>query len=74
MSRLALRWCIARQEMTCVLTGARNLSQLKDDPKAFSHQLSAEVVSKLNELTDPVNHKIGSNPDYFQGRVNSRMR
>ena len=74
MSQLALRWCIAPPEMTCVLTGVRNLSQLEHNIQAFSHDLSADVVRKLNELTDPVTDKIGTNPDYFEGRGNSRMR
>lgn len=74
MSQLALRWCIAAPEMTCVLAGVRNPSQLEHDVQAFSRDLSAEVVEKLNDLTDPVTDKIGTNPDYFEGRVNSRMR
>jgi aryl-alcohol dehydrogenase-like predicted oxidoreductase len=74
MSQLALRRCIAPPEMTSVLTGVRSLSQLEHNVQAFSHDLSAEVVKKLNELTDPVTDKIGTNPDYFEGRSNSRMR
>lgn len=74
MSQLALRWCIARSEMTCVLTGVRNVSQLEEDIQAFSHDLSAEVLKRLNELTDPVTDKIGTNPDYFEGRSDSRIR
>jgi aryl-alcohol dehydrogenase-like predicted oxidoreductase len=74
MSQLALRWCITHSEITSVLTGVRNLSQLEHNIQAFSHHLSAEVVEKLNELTDPVTDKIGTNPDYFEGRSNSRMR
>jgi aryl-alcohol dehydrogenase-like predicted oxidoreductase len=74
VSQLALRWCIAAPEMTCVLAGVRNPSQLEHDARAFSRALSSEVVKKLNELTDPVTDKIGTNPDYFEGRSNSRMR
>lgn len=74
MSQLALRWCMARPEMTCVLAGVRNLSQLDDNMAAFSRDLSAEAVARLNEITDPVTEKIGTNPDYFQGRNDSRIR
>ena len=74
MNQLALRWCIALPEMTCVLTGVRNPSQLEDNIQAFSNHLSAEVAEKLNELTDPVTDKIGTNPDYFEGRDGSRTR
>ncbi len=74
MSHLALRWCVARRELTCVLAGVRNLSQLEDNIQALANGLSAEVVRKLGELSEPVNQKIGSNPDYFEGRANSRIR
>jgi aryl-alcohol dehydrogenase-like predicted oxidoreductase len=74
MSQLALRWCIAPPEITCVLTGVRTLSQLEESIQALSGDLSAEVVEELCQLTDPVTEKIGANPDYFQGRDESRMR
>jgi aryl-alcohol dehydrogenase-like predicted oxidoreductase len=74
MSHLALRWCIERREVSCVLAGVRNPSQLEDNIQALSNGLSAEIVRKLDELTEPVNQKIGSNPDYFEGRANSRTR
>ncbi|NOZ20389.1 MAG: aldo/keto reductase [Planctomycetes bacterium] len=74
MSRIALRWCIERREMTCVIAGVRNLEQLDDNIAAFSHSLPADAVRKLNELTDPVMEKIGTNADYFEGRGNSRIR
>jgi aryl-alcohol dehydrogenase-like predicted oxidoreductase len=74
MSQLALRWCIARQEVTCVLAGVRDLPQLEDNLRALSTDLSAEVVRKLDELTDSVTEKIGTNPDYFEGRNASRIR
>ena len=74
MSQLALRWCIARAEMTCVLTGVRNPSQLEECVQALSRDLSLEVVEKLNEITGPLTEKIGANPDYFEGREYSRIR
>lgn len=74
MSQLALRWCIAAPEMTCVLAGVRNPSQMEHNIQALWRDLSAEVVKKLNDLTDPVTEKIGANADYFEGRRNSRMR
>jgi aryl-alcohol dehydrogenase-like predicted oxidoreductase len=74
MSQLALRWCIARQEMTCVLTGVRDLLQLEDNIQALSTVLSAQVVRKLDALTGPVTEKIGTDPDYFEGRKTSRIR
>jgi aryl-alcohol dehydrogenase-like predicted oxidoreductase len=74
MGQLALRWCIAPLEVTSVLTGVRDLSQLEHNIQSFSHDLSPEVVEELSELTDPVTDKIGTNPDYFEGRRNSRMR
>jgi aryl-alcohol dehydrogenase-like predicted oxidoreductase len=74
MSQLALRWCIARQEVTCVLAGVRDLPQLEDNLRALSTDLSAEVVRKLDELTDPVTERIGTDPDYFEGRNASRIR
>jgi aryl-alcohol dehydrogenase-like predicted oxidoreductase len=74
MNQLAVRWCIAPPEITCVLTGVRDLSQLEESIQALSRDLSTEVVEELRQLTDPVTDEIGTNADYFQGRDDSRMR
>jgi aryl-alcohol dehydrogenase-like predicted oxidoreductase len=74
ISQLAMRWCLAPPEITSVLVGVRNSSQLEEGIRALSCDLSPEVVEELSRLTDPVTEKIGTNPDYFQGRHDSRMR
>jgi aryl-alcohol dehydrogenase-like predicted oxidoreductase len=74
MSQLALRWCIERPEMTCVLAGVRNPAQLDDNVAAFSRGLPGDAVRRLKALTDPVMEMIGTNADYFLGGSNSRIR
>jgi len=74
MSQLALAWGIAKPGITSVLVGTRDLSQLKDNIQAASLSLSSKLIKQLDELTEPLLRKLGSNADYWQGGKNSRIR
>jgi len=72
MAHLALAWCMANPGITCVLAGARNISQLESNAQAASLSLSADLVEELNDVTLPLLEKLGSSPDYYENTNMSR--
>ena len=74
MESLALAWVIARPGITCALVGSRNLRQLLVNIKGASLSLSSDVLNRLDELTDGLFKKLGTNLDYWNSNENSRIR
>jgi aryl-alcohol dehydrogenase-like predicted oxidoreductase len=52
-ARVALAWVIAQPGVTSTLIGARRLSQLEDNLKAFDVKLTADELGRLDALTRP---------------------
>jgi aryl-alcohol dehydrogenase-like predicted oxidoreductase len=50
LSQLVLNWTIQQPGITCTLAGARNAAQVLDNVKAADFRLSAEEISRINEL------------------------
>ena len=73
MADMAIAWCAANTDITCVLTGVRNVNQLEANIRSISIELSADVIRKLNERTAPILDKLGDSPDYWENRNNSRI-
>jgi len=73
MDQLALAWTMAKPGVASVLVGVRNTEQLERNAPAASLPLSPDLVSKLDELTQPLMDKLGANADYFQGAEGSRV-
>ena len=74
MSDIALAWCAVREEITCVLAGARNLAQFEANAGAMVDPLPAAAVEQLNAATAPIMARLGPSADYFEGTQNSRIR
>jgi aryl-alcohol dehydrogenase-like predicted oxidoreductase len=74
MGQLALAWAMARPGITSVLVGTRNISQLQDNVEAASVSVSFETIKRLDDLTEPLLEILGSNPDYYLGGENKRVR
>ncbi len=74
VGQLALAWAAAREGVTCVIAGARNVEQLQANIDGVSLRLADDVIARLDEITDPLYRKLGSNPDYWQSDKNSRIR
>jgi aryl-alcohol dehydrogenase-like predicted oxidoreductase len=72
MAHLALAWILSRPEITCVLAGIRSLAQLDENAAGVALQLAPAVIGQLNRLTEPLLHRLGSSPDYYQGRDHGR--
>ncbi|MHB1654698.1 MAG: hypothetical protein ACYCVD_19970 [Desulfitobacteriaceae bacterium] len=56
------------------ICGSRNVQQLRSNMEAASYPMSPEVRNQLNMITDPLLHKLGDNPDYFENSKQSRIR
>ncbi len=74
MEQLALAWATARPGITSILVGTRNISQLQDNTEAASVSLSSETIKRLDDLTEPLLEILGSNPDYYLGGEDKRVR
>ena len=74
MEQLALAWAAARPGITSILVGTRNIAQLQDNIEAASVSLSFETIKRLDDLTDPLLEVLGSNPDYYLGGDDKRVR
>jgi myo-inositol catabolism protein IolS len=72
MDQLALAWTMAKPGVASVLAGVRNMEQLGRNAAAADVALSAELVGRLDELTEPLKQMLGPNADYFQGDEGSR--
>lgn len=70
---LSLAWAMAKEGITSTLVGSRNISQLTMNVGAASFKLPGDVIEMLNRLSEPVLAKMGSNPDYYESRKNSRI-
>lgn len=70
---LSLAWIIANQGIASTIVGSRDEKQLELNLQGAQYALKPEVIAKLNEITIPVWKRLGSNPDYYENRNNSRV-
>ncbi len=52
LSQLALAWILRRPEISCAITGATSLEQLKENVIASDVQLSAETLTEIEGILD----------------------
>jgi aryl-alcohol dehydrogenase-like predicted oxidoreductase len=50
LSQLVLNWTIQQPGISCALAGARNAAQVLDNVKAVDFRLTAEEISRINEM------------------------
>jgi aryl-alcohol dehydrogenase-like predicted oxidoreductase len=53
VAQAALNWLVARDGVTSVILGARDLAQLEDNLKALDWDLTAEESARLDALMPP---------------------
>lgn len=70
---LSLAWAMEKDGISFTLVGSRNVDELKMNVNTASMKLPTDVVDELNQLSDPVFKKIGSNIDYYESKENSRI-
>jgi hypothetical protein len=47
---------------------------LEANVRAIEQRLSAEMVTRLNAITDPLKERLGRSFDYYEGPDNDRTR
>ncbi|HEY3341629.1 MAG TPA: aldo/keto reductase [Anaerolineae bacterium] len=72
MANVALAWLIAQPGVTSVIAGARNGDQACGLADAADVTLTSAIIERLDQATSALKHKLGPNPDMWQGQ--SRMR
>ncbi len=71
---LALGWAAANPGLCCNLVGSRSVDKLEANVRAVEQPLPAEVVARLNEVTDPLKQRLGRSFDYYESPENDRTR
>ena len=70
--QLALAWQLAKPEVTSVIIGARNQSQLEDNLGATSVEVPDEIMSRLDKATRIEPEYPGMFIDFIQGWLGNR--
>ena len=70
----ALRWAVANSSIACSLVGSRSVSKLEANVRAVEQPLPAEIVGRLNAITDPLKQRLGRSFDYYESPDNDRTR
>jgi len=71
-AQLALAWQLAKPEITSVIIGARNRTQLDDNLGATAVSVSAEVMARLEEATRVEPEYPGAFIDFIQNWLGNR--
>ena len=74
MPELAIRWALAGPGISCCLIGARKVSKLEENERAATRTLSADIIQRLNVMTQPVLDKLGDSFDYYESVECNRTR
>jgi myo-inositol catabolism protein IolS len=71
-AELALRWVIARPQVTCALVGTHSTERLQANLKAATTPLPPDIVTRLDDITHPLKEELGSSLDIFESTQNNR--
>jgi myo-inositol catabolism protein IolS len=66
MSDLSLAWLLAQKGVGTVIAGGRNARQVKRNVNAVEVSLNQEIISDLNQATEDLKQKLGTNADLWQ--------
>ncbi|NOY82365.1 MAG: aldo/keto reductase [Kiritimatiellaeota bacterium] len=72
MAELALAWLLHQEGVASVVAGARSPEQVRQNARAMTLDLSADVLARLSGATDVLKARFGNNPDMWQ--TDSRYR
>lgn len=74
LSALALKWAVANPGLACTLVGSRSVEKLEANVRAVEQPLPAEIVARLDAITDPLKERLGPSFDYYESPQNDRTR
>ena len=72
MGDVAIRWLLDRGQVTSVLVGGRNGSQVRRNAAAATDPLGTDVLSALDAASEPLKEAMGRNPDLWQSESRTR--
>jgi len=73
IAQLSILWVISKSFINCALIGSRNISELKTNLHALDYCLDPGIIAKIDDISLPVLHKLGNNPDYYEPVGESRI-
>ncbi len=65
MVNLSMAWLLSRPAVGSILVGARNAQQVEQNVRAASINVDPSILEELTELTTPLKHLLGANPDMW---------
>jgi len=74
MAQVSLAWLLGKPGVTTVIAGARNPAQIKSNAEAAALDLSKDVMSALDDATEPLRAAFGTNADMWESDDNCRLR
>jgi aryl-alcohol dehydrogenase-like predicted oxidoreductase len=74
MEAVALAWLLHQPAVTSVVAGARSPQQVHSNAQAGDLILSDEIITRLNEATDPLKLLLGPDPDMWAPPTETRYR
>jgi aryl-alcohol dehydrogenase-like predicted oxidoreductase len=72
MEQVAIAWIFSRHAITSAIAGIRSVDQLEEAIASAEFRLPANMVARLDELTEPLLTRLGPSPDYFQPSLGGR--
>ena len=72
MTHVALAWLLAQKGVACVLAGARDPEQVRQNAGAAAVKLEPHVIDQLTQATEQVKQALGPSPDIYS--TPSRIR
>jgi myo-inositol catabolism protein IolS len=74
MAKVSVAWLLAQPGVNAVLAGARKPDQIRETAQAVDLMLAPETIEALVEATEEVKRLLGTSPDIWGGRTESRFR
>ncbi len=73
VATISLSWAMANGAIASTLAGSRNAQELLMNIKAADYVLPQDAMEQLNKVSLPILKKLGSSPDYYENRKDSRI-
>ena len=62
---MSLCWLKKQKGVISMLVGARNKNEVILNKSSFENEISDEISTLFNEITEPIKNHIGDNPDMW---------
>jgi len=66
VAQLSIAWVLDNPNIACALVGSRNQTELEENIGASKLMIPTDIKAKIDEVSQKVLQKLGSNPDYYE--------